>query len=320
MKKLQLILGFCIVVLSQQSSAAVIGYCLNDAKDPTTTNNTGLDVSDVTITSAINTKTNSQLIPPGGSINSTNCAGIFAGNDNPAPSANIGGAYDGLLNGADQTGGQATDPLDPNTLFVPGAFITSADLQNLDGIDQDSDGNLVDDPGWIYLGKDEGNGFGYTSPAGVNIADFLTIDFDCDSSSIGQDCKVGDWVLDFTDPEGLLAALELTVFGDSFFDHLALSFKSGNEFAVYDFDFNVLNFLYGSPFDLSVPHDLSGRFDLSALDGGISHISVWARDPANSTTSVPEPTSVLLFGLALLLVSHRVRQNSRQQLVRLTLK
>jgi hypothetical protein len=280
--------------------ATIIGYC--SPVGGVGGGATGLSVNEVTMTSAINTSTNQELITT--PVSATNCAGIFSGNDGPLPASNIGGHYDGLLNGADQQDGLAEAPLDPNTLFVPGAFITEEDLQDLDGIDQVDAYGIEDDPGWIFLGKDDRNGSGFihTTPDGINIKNFLDISFDFD------DDLSGSWFLDFTDPDGLLAALDGSVFGDSFFDHFALSFKAGNQFAIYDFDFNILNDLSGDAFDLSVPHDFEGKFDLEFTKSGISHVSFWARDPIDST-QIPEPSTLAIFALGLIgLASRRFKK------------
>ncbi|WP_026377119.1 hypothetical protein [Aestuariibacter salexigens] len=277
----------------------------------------GSSPSGVWINSAIATDTNFQVVPPGFSIYATDCEGLFVGNDNPLPTLNTGGMGDGLLNGADQTGGHRDPDLDPNTAFEPGAFITVADLQDLVG----NDG--VNDPGWILLGKDEaGTGdwtagnFADTSnwnlPQTLGIFDltqYLTIGITCSYGSFGSGCGAGDWNLTFTDPTGLLNALAGTVFGDSFFDHLAFSFKAGGEFVVYDFDFNLINAATNGAFDLSVPHNFEGTFDVASLFGttDISHLTIWARDPVDSST-VNEPAPILLMLLATGLLAIRSRK------------
>lgn len=253
-------------------------------------------LSDVIITSAVNTSTNDEIVPTGESIEASACAGSFTGNDNSAfVNNNIGTWGDGILNGGLNNKGA--------TWFdAPGAFITSDDLQDLDG------NGLVNDPGWVYLGKDDGAGFlvtdktkwyGNGNESAFNLAEFLSIDFSCVDG-----CKVGTWTLDFLEPDKLLSELSSTVFGESFFDHVALSFKVGNNTIIYDFNFNAINDENGDVFDLNTPHNFKGEYDLSAFHNSISHISVWARDPLN-TVSVDEPVSLFLFSsgfLALVLM------------------
>jgi hypothetical protein len=289
-----------LLISTNNVSAAVMGYCLDNPLNPASANDVGISTNEVTLTDA-SVAITGDIVLQGVSINSTNCAGIFDGNDKPYPTTNIGSADDGLLNGEDFS------------YFDGGAFITDEQHQNIDDIDQYSDGDLTDDPGWIMLGKDEGNGMEYETPADITILDYLNITLDCSGDTVigGSDtteCKTGTWNLNFTDPEGLLEAAESTVFGDSFFDHLALSFKFGNVFAVYDFDFNILNAI-NPLFDLTTPHNLGGEFDLSAHQNSISHVTVWARDPINEdTTEISEPNLYWLFLLGLASVSFRLKR------------
>lgn len=257
-------------------------------------------LSDVTITSAINTSTNDDIVPTGENIEASACAGFFTGNDNSVFVNNNTGTWgDGVLNGGVNNRGA--------TWFnAPGAFITSDDLQDLDG------NGLVNDPGWIYLGKDEGAGFlitdktqwyGNGNDSAFNLSEFLSINFSC-----ADECKVGTWSLTFPKPGQLMSELSSTVFGDSFFDHLALSFKVGKNTIIYDFNFNAINDETGGVFDLNTPHNFEGEYDLSAFQNDISHISVWARDPLN-ITSVDEPVSLFLFSSGFLaLVLMRIKR------------
>ena len=57
-------------------------------------------LSDVTITSAINTSTNDDIVPTGENIEASACAGFFSGNDNSVFVNNNTGTWgDGVLNG-----------------------------------------------------------------------------------------------------------------------------------------------------------------------------------------------------------------------------
>ncbi|GAA0809934.1 hypothetical protein GCM10009111_00070 [Colwellia asteriadis] len=291
--------------------------------------------------------------PPSTTIpttNSSDCVGLLSGNDKPYPSGggshNIGEYGDGLLNGAVQTGGNTDDSLAPfNKLFDPFynesdpldpfeldgsegynpdlAFILPSDLQDLDGA---NDGNSYKtDPGWVYLGKEEGEGFDYaTAGKGLlgetNVGSVVDISFSCAVGSIGGECVSGAWSVM---PDYNIANTLFDLFGDGVFDHLALVFKTGNvcekeegekgkpdcekgsNFAIYDFNFNIL---LGGGLDLSMPYNLGGAFDLDTAFGGkgISHISVWARDPAFSK-EIPEPKSTMLLIIAFILLTLRHR-------------
>jgi len=283
-----------LLISSFNSSATVIGYC-NDVGTvgdagyvAAAVGGNGLSTGDVTLTDAEIAGGAVVYGSPAPAISATNCAGLFIGNDTPLPNPdNLGLEDQGYMNGEDFS------------FFDGGAFITDDYLQDLD------DDGFINDPGWVYLGKDEGageDGIDLENPAGVDLDLFMNIIFTCESGEIGagegeEDCYKGSWAVNFTDPGGLLAALEPTVFGDSFFDHLAFTFKFAKSFAVYDFDFNILNSLSPDPlnpiFDLSAPHNLGGDFDLSAYGKGISHITVSARDPLN-VEEIPEPSMYLL--------------------------
>jgi hypothetical protein len=259
------------------------------------------------------------------STNSSECIGLLSGNDNPAPSGNNIGEYgDGLLNGEVQTGGNADPTLSPdNTLFDPLynpdpvynpdlVFIEPSDLQDFD------DDTVNTDPGWVYLGKDDGVGFDYATTGNglseINIFDVVDIDFFCDGGGSIDGCIIGTWSIM---PDFDIAATLFDLFGEGVFDHLALVFKSGNvdtttpgaDWTIYDFNFNTL---FGGGLDLTMPYNLKGTFDMTDIfDGhGISHISTWARDPTfdNTTTTVSEPRAslLMLFGMILILLRYKI--------------
>lgn len=253
----------------------------------------GLSTGLVTITSAAVATTGTNVLP--GALPATNCAGIFVGNDQPAGITGYHG--DGLLNGEAQQGNNDDPLLDPNVVFNPGAFVTTADLQDLD---QDGE---IDDAGWVSLFKTEADdGDEYQSPAGLDLTDFMTISTTC-NGGVFNGCSAGEWSITYQDPQGLLDALSQTEFGDSFFDHLAISFKQANKFIIFDFDFNLINEVLNGAIDLSLPYDLEGTFDVAPVGwNGLSHISFSARDPIDST-EVPSPEPLALIALGLLLVA-----------------
>jgi len=271
-------------------------------------------------------------IPP---TEASECVGLLIGNDKPeATGSNIGEYGDGLLNGEVQTGGHVDGLLNPyNTLFDPFynesdptdplaldgtdgynpdlVFIEPADLQ-----DWDEDGDKTD-PGWVYLGKDEGGGVDYATAGDglfgeTFVGDVVDIDFSCAVGAIGDGCTSGTWSIM---PDYNIATTLFDLFGEGVFDHLALVFKTGNvddtekgpDFAIYDFNFNTL---LGGGLDLTSPYNLGGSFDLGTTfgDKGISHISVWARDP-EFFREIPEPNSILLMLFGVVLLTLRFKSN-----------
>ena len=223
---------------------------------------------------------------PFGSRDASDCI-LLLGNDQPIPMGhNIGEYQDGLLNG--EVWLPSPDPRlsEYNTLFDP--FYDSVtpitplvqngddgynailfinpltDLQDLD----DTDGNTnKTDPGWVYLGKDEGDDFQY-SRTGVGVVDdffdpdfddpgyvpsglegiaiekLLNISFTCsDESAEYGSFNLGDVYTEGNDigkernctmgtwsimPDFDIVAKLDELFGEGVFDHLAFVFKSGN--------------------------------------------------------------------------------------------
>ena len=198
--------------------------------------------------------------PTATAISATDCI-LLLGNDKPKPSGhNIGEYQDGLLNGeVDHSNSPAslkpyntlfdpfydpnnpTIPLDqdggvynPNLLFIDPA----EDLQDLD----DTDGNdNKTDPGWIYLGKDDGYGFGLDENSeavevkvGKDLTgevtvtdDLVDIDFICavGTSLLDDNCTAGRWSIM---PAYNIADTLETLLGEGFFDQLAIVIKTGN--------------------------------------------------------------------------------------------
>ncbi|GAW97846.1 MULTISPECIES: hypothetical protein [Colwellia] len=87
----------------------------------------------------------------------------------------------------------------------------------------------------------------------------------------------------------------------------------GPQFAIYDFNFtDIFNSFPGGNAEeaLQSPYNIGGTFNLfNTFHGhGISHISVWVRDPAGfTTTEMPEPKSTMLMLLAVALLVLRVK-------------
>ena len=119
------------------------------------------------------------------------------------------------------------------------------------------------------------------------------------------DCSSIDWLLRTNlDIIGNVQAL----LGPATFDHLAFSVKAGNEnsgggFAVYDFNFKTIYAAENDPaLNALTPYQLGGSLNTADFGSkGISHLNVWARDPTSDTTEIPEPSTLALFVLAMLL-------------------
>ena len=193
------------------------------------------------------------------------------------PSNNLGYDNDGWLNKDSPEG----------WWDGPGAFIDDADLLDLDG-----DGDM-DDPGWIYVGKDEGSGFvGATSHDDNSSYTFKNDLIEFNNGGIGS--KSGEWV--YSPPPNNPKPL-LNLLGGSFFDQVAIVFKAGNGFAIYNFTIE----------DLGITPVLAGQFNYAfsgtwniegSMGKALSNMSFWARDPVVATTKVPEPSSIALFLLS----------------------
>ncbi|MFN4064739.1 MAG: PEP-CTERM sorting domain-containing protein [Parazoarcus communis] len=252
-------------------------------------------VSDVKVTSVSQYSsvsadaTLSPITPPGLSVNAAACAGAFSGNDGFYPTTNLGYAGDGLLNGGQQVASG-------KVLFEGGAFISEQyPLQDLRG-----DGT-ANDPGWIMLGKYEGGGNSWAfSPSSIGGFDDIVLSTFFTATITGA--GIGTWA--FT-PDATAAARAAKAIGDNWIDQFSIVFKAGNGFAVYNFN----PALFGQP--AQTPDDpivnWSGTFDVSGTlinnggkPAGISHISIWVRDPSGlTTTEIPEPASLALFGIGL---------------------
>lgn len=261
---------------------------------------TGLpcSTSDVTVTSVaqFSSTSNTAVLgtPVNTAINSAACLGAYVGNDAFYPTTNLGYAGDGILNGGAQN--QSGEILFPNP---PGAFVTPTyPLHDLDGDGQ------VNDPGWIMLGKFEpvrGNWIFSPNAVSGDTSIVLSTFFSATMTSAG----VGTWA--FT-PDATVAQRASALLGKNYFDQFALVFKAGDEFAVYDFtaeqfgvahpsaDDPILNFFgtYDTRTTLKV-----GGSDGNKNPAGLSHISIWVRDPG-ARNQVPEPGMLVLFGVAAL--------------------
>lgn len=215
-------------------------------------------------------------------FNADACYGLHAGNNSgmDVPTVNRGYLNDGWFN--------QTSSFWPGQ---PGAFIDNNDLQDLQGA-----GAI--DPGWVYMGKDDGAGFigavipDFSDPY-TFVNDLFTCSVDDGVSYTGcTGISKGRWKFTppSTQPEKLLALL-----GGTFFDRVAVVFKGATGFLAYSFSISNLGLdpiLAGE-----TKYEFAGSFDLTGKlvnNGGktadISNVSLWARDPF-APRAVAEPAS-----------------------------
>lgn len=216
--------------------------------------------------------------------NAVECTGATIGNTMPTPQSNLGYYGDGLFNGEQQVASHLQ--LYPNGIFSD--QYTAVDL-NHDG---------TADPGWIYLGRWE-NGSFTTASIGGNTTIVLSNWFTVTGTG-----SSGTWA--FT-PDANVVSRVLPVLGSNLFDQFLLSFKSGDDFAAYDFTGKQL----GLPVSSSTIYNFSGNWDMSGTlqncspqgdtcqSAGLSHVDLYVRDP-NGGETVPEPAGLALISLGLL--------------------
>ena len=270
--------------------------------------NSNVQLTGIALSSATTPNPNPNLLAgtPDRVYNSYACTG-FQGNDQPLPSGNnIGLRNDGFMNMdaatinalSANTDGPANN--DQSLGYDYGLFIDESDLQAI------GDPNVAEDPGWIYLGKQEGPSFGYSSVLGENLGQFLSIDF----SSVGQTSGTWSVGVDF----GAIPDIE-SFLGRASFDHLAIILKAGNYFGIYDFNFNdifVSEFVAGNVLDFRTEYTFSGTWQTNDLRNnggqiaGLSHATVWARDPL-PPEEVSAPGVLGLLGLSLFGIAVRRR-------------
>lgn len=253
------------------------------------------------------------LVPPNSPqvpivpIDARACYGMVTGNNSnfENPIDNLGYAGDGWFN-------------DPSGIWPtqPAAFINNDDLLDLD------DDGQVDDPGWVYMGKDDGQGFkGAKIPDpdpldGIN-QEYKFVD-DLFSCSTTQDGSYGSCVnfisgfWKFT-PPSTQPELLFDLLGGSFFDQVAVVFKGGNGFVMYNFNLSQLGLdpiLAGdTKYEFGGYFSLPGALNNGGGTPGLSNISLWARDPF-SPNDVAEPGYLALIGIVLLMM-YRRRNRSR---------
>jgi hypothetical protein len=328
-KKIKLII-LSLACISQLSYAnlLVTGDCNVSNATLTSVQISNLDISAGTGDSV---PTSSNLLK-NGPYNASECVGIYAGKDNVQTENNIGEFEDGFLNGEGSilTGSE----------FIDGLIDGNANLW-YDGDPLDIDGDTVaTDPGWINLGKfDVDNNslegdkevISFDGTKSLMISDVLQFTFSCLG---GSECSTINWTLT-TDID--IAETVREVMGRSTFDHLAFVTKAGNiqpdkdgnlprdkdgnfkkvdqGWAIYDFNFYEIfgkeKMKGNDVFDFETAYSLSGSIDIKGsgdFSAGLSHLSIWARDPL---ATVPEPSTLAIFALGMIgLASRRFKKQS----------
>lgn len=248
----------------------------------------------------------------------------YGGNTLPKPDemlGNVGLRNDGFMNMSTST--LATLRANAGNSIIDGYgysdFINESDLVELGTNYQESDNGkkydapdpfnptdgLKDDPGWIKLGEVEDfpGDQSDTKVKNSSLSDILEISFESDQGN-----SSGFWTL--TVKEEAIALAEGILGRSAVFDHLAIVLKASDNVGIYDFNFNDI---FGTPvkkgigvdaagngfeqgFNYSTPYTFSGSWNTSELgNAGLSHWSIYARDPIIQNLQVPAPGAAGLF-------------------------
>jgi hypothetical protein len=278
-------LAFSGIVLSAAVSAAPIN------RGPGQLSLKACNVNDVQVTKVANQGTGEIFDLSSAPIAASACMGTARGNDKIGVSKNnLGWLGDGWLN--------------DTSVFGPyGAFLLEKDLQDLK-----LPGNPVD-PGWIFVGKTD-----YTKDFGIEKFTAGTVSDGEQSYTFSSDLlQVNkDGTFTYKPPATNPLALMDILGANKFFDQLAIVFKAADYHAIYNFTLASFDGLLKLAVGTKDPnYAFHGTWDMSKTlinnggrPAGLSHVSVWLRDPAFVTpfitTEVALPATLPLFALGLL--------------------
>ncbi|MEE2022975.1 hypothetical protein [Alkalimonas mucilaginosa] len=249
-------------------------------------------------------------------VSALSCIGAFTGNNssfydpvkNHPDYYNLGFKNDGWMNYyGNQSPYWDTD----------GAFITSNDmLQDLQGL-----GPI--DPGWVQMGKDDGQGFmPDSSRKGDKSYTYEQTVFsmsDCKDKNglaetcVGGDAVSGNWLFS---PPAVSPEELFDILGGTFFDQMAVVFKSSTAFAIYTFSITQFADIgLGPILPGEQKFEFAGTWDMSdtlinkgGQAAGLSNYTLYGRDPTGSFV-VPAPATIGLIGVSLLLMRLFRRKN-----------
>jgi len=282
-------LAFGGIVLSAAVSAAPIN------RGPAQVSLKACNILDVHVTTVSIQGTSATFDLPSAPIAASNCIGTAQGNDKIDVSKNnLGWLGDGWLN--------------DTSVFGPyGAFLSASDLQDLK-----TPGSPVD-PGWIFVGKtDFGNNHEVKDFEAGTVSDGQrSYTFSSDILQVNKDGTF-TYKPPATNPQALMDILG----ANKFFDQLAIVFKAANYHAIYNFTLASFGGLLDPVLGTTAPnYAFHGTWDMSKTlinnggqPAGLSHVSLWLRDPAFITpfttpfitAEVAVPATLPLFALGLL--------------------
>jgi hypothetical protein len=271
-------------------------------------NGDNCQLSAMTITSMINLTGGSNPSPL--PVTATDCYAVTApDNDfNSSYIPNTGELNDGMFNGESKS---FTDKGEKTEYYVdPNLFLD--DLNNDQWVDQDT-------PGWISLASVGVSGGKDNDPLNFNV-DYSTVGiYDLDlllDITFGiNDDDTGFWSLGFdADAADIIGDIEALLGRPTRFDHLSFVLKGASKEDWYMYDFSFWDLMAGGlDVDLNAPHYIEGVWDPSKFFGGkdVSHIEIVAHDPpqVGPDIKIPEPQSLVILGLGLILLALRHKIN-----------